>query len=61
MHTSNNKIHNYKVTLTIHEIHITVKFPCSVSVGLKSNNIDPKTNTNLSEFKLEKGSALANH
>lgn len=57
---SNLKLINYKATITIHEIHITVKFPCSVFVNLKDKDADSKSNPTLSEFRVEKGCAIVN-
>jgi hypothetical protein len=43
---TNLKLHTYRINLTIHNINISVKFPCSVSAALKAgidqSNIDSK-------------------
>lgn len=55
-----NKIYHYKAIITIHEIHITVKFPCSVSLGLKNHESGSESAPSAREFKLEQGYAKAN-
>lgn len=34
--SSNLKVHNFKAVVTIHQINISVKFPCSVSTGVRA-------------------------
>lgn len=67
--SNNLKLQLYRITLTIHEINISVKFPCSVATSLKAgirlNHLRYQINLNTQGFQTAQwkcqGLVVSNH